>query len=85
MQRTASTRGCQPAAPQQAAGGGGAGMCWTAGIELMLNADMVVAADNCRFAHLEVLRGIPASGGSTVRFSAGRRLAGCDALSADRR
>lgn len=44
------------------------GMCWTAGIELMLNADMVVAADNCRFAHLEVLRGIPASGGSTVRF-----------------
>ena len=44
------------------------GMCWTAGIELMLNADVVIAADNCRFAHLEVLRGIPASGGSTVRF-----------------
>lgn len=44
------------------------GMCWTAGIELMLNADVVITADNCRFAHLEVLRGIPASGGSTVRF-----------------
>lgn len=44
------------------------GMCWTAGIELMLNADIAIAADNARFAHLEVLRGIPASGGSTVRF-----------------
>lgn len=36
-------------------------MCWTAGIEQMLNADLVIAADNARFAHLEVLRGILAS------------------------
>lgn len=46
------------------------GTCWTAGIELMLNADMVIAEQNSRFAHLEVLRGIPPSGGSTVRFTA---------------
>lgn len=45
------------------------GTCWTAGIELLLNADLVVAASNSRFAHLEVLRGIPPSGGSTVRFT----------------
>lgn len=44
------------------------GVCWTAGIELMLNADIVVAASNARFAHLEVLRGIVPAGGSTVRF-----------------
>lgn len=44
------------------------GSCWTAGIELMLNADIVVAARNARFAHLEVLRGISPSGGATVRF-----------------
>lgn len=45
------------------------GTCWTAGIELMLNADIAVAANNARFAHLEVLRGIAPSGGSTVRFT----------------
>lgn len=45
------------------------GMCWTAGIELLLNADIVIAASNVRFAHLEVLRGIAPSGGSTVRFT----------------
>ncbi|MBV4458513.1 crotonase/enoyl-CoA hydratase family protein [Pseudomonas sp. COR58] len=45
------------------------GTCWTAGIELMLNADIAVAADNARFAHLEVLRGISPAGGSTVRFT----------------
>ncbi len=44
------------------------GTCWTVGIELMLNADIVVAANDARFAHLEVLRGIPPSGGSSVRF-----------------
>ncbi|MBH9305714.1 crotonase/enoyl-CoA hydratase family protein [Pseudomonas aeruginosa] len=44
------------------------GTCWTAGIELMLNADIAVAARGTRFAHLEVLRGIPPLGGSTVRF-----------------
>ena len=45
------------------------GACWTAGIELILNADIAVVANNARFAHLEVLRGIPPSGGSTVRFT----------------
>lgn len=45
------------------------GICWTAGIELMLNADVAVIAGNARFAHLEVLRGIAPSGGSTVRFT----------------
>ncbi|WP_095162954.1 crotonase/enoyl-CoA hydratase family protein [Pseudomonas sp. Irchel 3F5] len=45
------------------------GICWTAGIELLLNADIAIAASNARFAHLEVLRGIPPSGGSTVRFT----------------
>ncbi|MCO1772298.1 crotonase/enoyl-CoA hydratase family protein [Pseudomonas aeruginosa] len=45
------------------------GTCWTAGIELVLNADIAIAASNTRYAHLEVLRGIPPSGGSTVRFT----------------
>ncbi len=45
------------------------GICWTAGIELMLNADISIAATNARFAHLEVLRGISPAGGSTVRFT----------------
>lgn len=44
------------------------GSCWTAGIELMLTADIAIAASNTKFAHVEVLRGIPPSGGSTVRF-----------------
>ena len=44
------------------------GTCWTAGIELLLAADIAIAASNSRFAHVEVLRGIPPSGGSTVRF-----------------
>jgi len=44
------------------------GACWTAGIELMLTADIALAANDTRFAHVEVLRGIPPSGGSTVRF-----------------
>ncbi len=34
----------------------------------MLNADIAVAARGTRFAHLEVLRGIPPLGRSTVRF-----------------
>ncbi len=44
------------------------GTCWTAGIELMLNADIVVTESDARFAHLEVLRGIAPLGGSSVRF-----------------
>lgn len=34
------------------------------GIELMLAADIVVAADDCRFSQLEVRRGIMATGGA---------------------
>jgi enoyl-CoA hydratase len=44
------------------------GVCFTAGIELMLAADIVVAADDCRFAQLEVQRGIMPTGGATIRF-----------------
>ena len=45
------------------------GICYTLGIELMLAADMVVAAENCRFSQLEVKRGIMATGGATVRMA----------------
>ena len=44
------------------------GFCYTAGIELMLNADLVIAQDNTQFAQLEVQRGILPFGGATVRF-----------------
>lgn len=44
------------------------GTCWTAGIELVLNADIAIASSDTRFAQLEVLRGIPPAGGATVRF-----------------
>lgn len=44
------------------------GTCWTAGIELLLNADIAIAEHDARFAHLEVLRGIAPAGGSSVRF-----------------
>ena len=44
------------------------GICYTAGIELMLNADIVIAQDNCQFAQMEVQRGILPFGGATVRF-----------------
>ena len=44
------------------------GFCFTAGIELMLNADVVVAAANTQFAQMEVQRGILPFGGATVRF-----------------
>ena len=44
-------------------------MATAQGIELMLNADISIAATNARFAHLEVLRGISPAGGSTVRFT----------------
>ena len=45
------------------------GICFTLGIELMLAADMVVAADNCRFSQLEVKRGIMPTGGATIRMA----------------
>ncbi len=44
------------------------GITYTAGIELMLAGDIVVAADDCRFSQLEPKRGIMASGGATFRF-----------------
>ena len=45
------------------------GITYTLGIELMLAADLVVAADDCRFSQLEVKRGIMATGGATLRMS----------------
>ena len=45
------------------------GICFTVGIELMLAADIVVAADDCRFSQLEVKRGIMATGGATLRMA----------------
>ena len=44
------------------------GICFTLGIELMLAQDIVVAADDCRFAQIEVKRGIMPTGGATMRF-----------------
>ena len=44
------------------------GICFTIGIELMLAADVVVAADACRFAQIEVKRGIMPVGGATLRM-----------------
>jgi enoyl-CoA hydratase/carnithine racemase len=45
------------------------GITFTLGIELMLAADIVVAADDCRFSQLEVQRGIMATGGATLRMA----------------
>ena len=45
------------------------GITYTLGIELMLAADIVVAADNCRFSQLEVKRGVMATGGATLRMA----------------
>jgi enoyl-CoA hydratase len=45
------------------------GITFTVGIELMLAADIVVAADDCRFSQLEVKRGIMATGGATLRMA----------------
>lgn len=44
------------------------GYCFTAGIELMLNADIAIAQNNTQFAQIEVQRGILPFGGATVRF-----------------
>ncbi|MFN4309663.1 MAG: crotonase/enoyl-CoA hydratase family protein [Ferrovibrio sp.] len=44
------------------------GITFTIGIELMLAADIVVAASDCRFSQLEVKRGIMATGGATIRM-----------------
>jgi enoyl-CoA hydratase len=45
------------------------GVTYTLGIELMLAADVVVAADDARFSQLEVKRGIMATGGATLRMA----------------
>jgi enoyl-CoA hydratase/carnithine racemase len=44
------------------------GICFTAGIELMLAADVRVAAEGVRFGQIEVRRGIYAVGGATIRM-----------------
>jgi enoyl-CoA hydratase/carnithine racemase len=44
------------------------GICFTLGIELMLAADVVVAAEGTRFAQIEVKRGIMPAGGATFRM-----------------
>lgn len=44
------------------------GITYTLGIELMLAADIVIAASDCRFAQIEPRRGIMAGGGATFRF-----------------
>jgi enoyl-CoA hydratase len=44
------------------------GITFTAGIEMMLACDIVVAASDCRFSQLEPKRSIMAAGGATFRF-----------------
>jgi enoyl-CoA hydratase/carnithine racemase len=44
------------------------GICFTIAIELMLAADVVFAAEDCRFSQLEVKRGIMPGYGGTFRF-----------------
>ena len=44
------------------------GKCLTLGIELMLAADIAVAAESATFAQLEIARGIYPFGGATLRF-----------------
>jgi enoyl-CoA hydratase/carnithine racemase len=45
------------------------GICFTVAIELMLAADIAIAAENCRFSQLEVKRGIMAGCGATFRMA----------------
>ncbi len=44
------------------------GTCFTLGVELALNSEVVVAAENANFAQLEVSRGILPFGGATKRM-----------------
>lgn len=44
------------------------GICYTSGLELLLNTDIRVATPEARFAQLEVQRGIYPCGGGTVRL-----------------
>jgi enoyl-CoA hydratase/carnithine racemase len=45
-----------------------AGKCLTIGIELILAADIAIAAENAAFAQIEIKRGIFPFGGATLRF-----------------
>jgi enoyl-CoA hydratase/carnithine racemase len=44
------------------------GICFTVAIELMLAADVAIAAESCRFSQLEVKRGIMPGCGATFRM-----------------
>lgn len=44
------------------------GTCYTLGVELALNSEVVIASDDAIFAQLEVSRGILPFGGATKRF-----------------
>jgi enoyl-CoA hydratase len=44
------------------------GYCFTCGVEMLLNTDIRVAANNTRFSQLEVQRGLYACGGATIRL-----------------
>lgn len=44
------------------------GICFTIGIEMMLAADIVVAADDTRFCQMEPKRGLAVFGGAHVRY-----------------
>ena len=44
------------------------GWCMTAGIELLLAADIRIAAEGTRFSQMEVRRGMYPFGGATIRF-----------------
>ena len=44
------------------------GYCYTCGIEMMLNTDIRIAANNTLFSQLEVQRGLYACGGATIRL-----------------
>jgi enoyl-CoA hydratase/carnithine racemase len=44
------------------------GLCYTSGLELLLNTDIRIATANTRFAQLEVKRGIYACRGGTIRL-----------------
>jgi enoyl-CoA hydratase/carnithine racemase len=44
------------------------GVTFTVGIEMMLGADIVIAADDCRFCQMEPKRGLAVFGGAHVRY-----------------
>jgi enoyl-CoA hydratase len=44
------------------------GLCYTSGLEMLLNTDIRIATKDARFAQLEVQRGIYPCGGGTVRL-----------------